>query len=308
MTGKGSPGNVADAPASQTDKAITLEEIRAASTTEKVNSLVNKISARFPKLKVTLTGTSIAAKQWYLVSLLSTEGLLHESQCAKVVEGNTDLQSQLAAIGLTAHQAQQGAAEAVALAREANRTAAAVQQEIAELKSQVQKLSGLLHQEAAAKEVTQDAPKQQQLADQAIWFDHNLPESELQGDPETQRSKVLAALQQRGLPENVTSNIISVSPLRKKEGASSPAPIVLKCRSLADKVALLRAAREASSPQQGLQLTARLTPWQQEQRKRLLPLLKKLKSEDVVARFFNGHVLQKRVGREWVNVDVSSVA
>ena len=221
------------------------------------------------------------------MSLLSTEGLLHESQCAKVVEGNTDLQSQLAAIGLTAHQAQQGAAEAVALAREANRTAAAVQQEIAELKSQV---------------------KQQQLADQAIWFDHNLPESELQGDPETQRSKVLAALQQRGLPENVTSNIISVSPLRKKEGASSPAPIVLKCRSLADKVALLRAAREASSPQQGLQLTARLTPWQQEQRKRLLPLLKKLKSEDVVARFFNGHVLQKRVGREWVNVDVSSVA
>jgi len=100
----------------------------------------------------------------------------------------------------------------------------------------------------------------------------------------------------------VANCIHSALVLRKREGSDSPPPIVLKCSSLQDKIGLLRAARESSSPQQNLQITARLTQWQQEQRKAQLPTLRALKEKGVAARFFSGHVLQKKVGGAWVSV------
>ena len=204
---------------------------------------------------------------------------------------------------MSVHDAQQAAAEAVALAREAQATAGGVQEELASLRQEVLSLKTLMQgQQERHKEEAQDVPRQQELASQAIWFNPDVSEEGLGETSIAQLAAVREALRGRGMPAAITETIHSVLVLRKKEGATSPAPIVLKCSSLADKVELLRAARRISSADQSLQVVPRLTPWQQKQRKALLPTLRVLKEQGAVVRFFNGHILQRKVEGSWVAV------
>ena len=60
--------------------------------------------------------------------------------------------------------------------------------------------------------------------------------------------------------------------------------------------------------EQGLQLAARLTRWQQERKKALMPQLQRLKEQGAEVRLYRGHVLQKKEGSKWVDVPLVAAA
>jgi hypothetical protein len=217
------------------------------------------------------------------------------------VQENPQLQDQLEAVQLAAHNAQQVAAAAIAEAEAAKAMAAAVEGEVAALRSQVQELVGTVRAMQQHNEETADAAAQQAIQDQVIWFGHSMEDGELAQTGAALRDSVCAALEAAGLPEAVVASVREVSVLPAR-GGDRRAPVVLRCASVPAKVALLQAARRAGTPERGLQMAARLTRWQQARKKELLPELLKLKGESVEARFMRGHVLQKKVGGKWVDV------
>ena len=277
------------------DGPITLAAILSATTSAALDDLAKKIGTKFD----TKTNT-IPLKQNFMVRFAAEHDMLHESLCAKLVEESPQLQAELTELKNQLHKAQQGIAEAVVVAREAQATADGLQGQVGSLLQMVQELQGTVRGLQEQKQEAGDAPLQQQLADQAIWFASDIPESELQVDSAEQLAAVRLALRRNGIASAVTDTIQAVTVLRKPPGSDKPAPIVLRCQSVADKVGLLRAARAAGTAERGLQVTARLTRWQQEQRKKLSPRLRQLKEQGVEARFYNGHVLQQKLDGRWL--------
>lgn len=283
--------------------AITIPAIFAASTSTSLDELAKKIGAKFDSKTTTIT-----LKQHFLVRFASEHDMLHESLCAKLVDESPQLQDELKELKNQLHRAQQGIAEAVVVAREAQATADGMQGQMGSLLQMVQELQGTVRGLQDQKQEAGDTPLQQQLADQAIWFACDVAESELQGDSAEQLAAVCQALRSHGIASAVTDTIQAVTVLRKQPGSDKPAPIVLKCQCVADKVGLLRAARAAGTAERGLQVTARLTRWQQEQRKKLSPRLRELKEQGVEARFYNGHVLQQKLDGRWLAAPLGAAA
>lgn len=293
------------APAgSQTEApgTLTLDAICSATSGSTLEKFAKVIGAKFP---TNMTG--IEARRGFLIKEAHTTGMLHESQCAKVVQANPELQDKLLAVQLAAQDAQRVAAVAAAKAEEAStaataaqEAAAAAREENAALRLQVVELKRVVEEAA-------DAPAQKAIEGEAIWFGHSLGDGELQQGREELRGTVCAALRQAGLPEETVASVKEVFALPAR-GGDRKAPVVLRCASLPAKVAMLQAARKAGKPERGLQLAARLTRWQQERKKALLPQLQQLKSQGAEVRLHRGHVLQKKEGSKWVDVPLAAAA
>jgi hypothetical protein len=291
-----SPSTAPQGSQAEVPGTVTLDAICAAANGPALDKLAKMIGVTFP---TNMTG--IEAKRGYLVKHAHTSCMLHESQCAKVVQENPELQDKVLALQLAVQDAQRVAAaaaatadEAAAAAAAAQETAAAVREENVALRVQVAKLNNMMEEAA-------DAPAQKVLEGEAIWFGHTLGEGELQQGGDELRNTVCAALLAAGLPEGEVAAVREVTVLPSR-GGDKRAPVVLRCTSAAAKGALLRAARAAGKPGAGLQMAARLTRWQQMRKKELLPLLHQLKSNGAAVRFTRGHVLQKQVEGRWVDV------
>ena len=281
---------------------ITLDEICSATSVSALDKLAKVIGVKFPP-----TITTVEGKRGFLIKQAHTSCTLHESQCARAVQESPELQSKLLAVQLAVQDAQRVAAVAAAQAQEASTAAAAaqvaataVQEENVALRLQVARLNNMMKEAA-------DASAQKALEGEAIWFGHNLGEGELQQGGEELRHTVCAALQEAGLPEEAVTSVREVVVLPAR-GGDRRAPLVLRCASLPAKVALLQAARKASTPERGLQMAARLTRWQQERRKALLPQLQQLKAQGAEVRLHRGHALQKKEGGKWVDVPLAIAA
>lgn len=283
-------------------RAITLGDILAAKSSAELDKLAKVIGVNFP---ASMSG--LPAKKMHLVEQAHAKCMLHESQCAKVVEENPQMQDQLEAVKLAVHNAQQVAAVAAAEAGAAKAAAAAAQEDVAVLREQVQELLGTVRSMQQQSEEATDAAAQQAIQDQTIWFGHSLEDGELMQSGDELRASVCTALRAAGLPEVAIAGVKDVSVLPAR-GGDRRAPVVLRCASVPAKVALLQAARRAGTPERGLQMASRLTRWQQARKKALLPQLLQLKSEHVEVRFTRGHVLQKKVGGKWVDVPLAAAA
>ena len=228
--------------------------------------------------------------------------------CRTTLRCGASLRSELAAVKLAAHEAQQNAAAAAALAQEAMRAAqdtagsvSALQVEVRQLQA---KLDTILQQQTAVSKEAADAPLQQQLEPQAICFNLAVAGGEVQGGPAEQLAAVRSALQSAHIPSHVTDTIVSVQVLRKHSPSDEHSPIVLRCSSLTEKIALLRAVRDANGTHGGqLRVFARLTRLQQERRKGMQQARQALTDSGVKTRFFKGYILQRLTGNNrWEEV------
>jgi len=147
-------------PAAAIGETISLTAIMACTSNDELKALGDKIKLKYP-----VGVNTVATRQMLLIREAQSRGLLYESQCAQVVEKNPELQSELRQVQLAVHDAQQAAAEAVGMAKEAKVTAAGLQEEVAGLVREVQLLKSLVQgQQERQKEEALDAPKQQELA------------------------------------------------------------------------------------------------------------------------------------------------
>lgn len=276
-------------------RAISIDRIMSAKTGD-VSELAKELKLTFPT-----TVSTLEQKKLFLIKEGHAMCMLHESQCAKVVQEHPQLQDELQAVKMAVHEAQRAAAEAASDAQAAKAAASAAQEDTATLRRQVADLSNKVQNLLLQSEEVADAAAQQALADQAIWFGHTLDDGELRQGGSALRESVCAELLEAGVSQDVVAGVLEVSVLPARGGDRRP-PVVLQCASVPAKAALLRAAREAGSPERGLQMAARLTRWQQARKKALLPKLRELKGQGEVVRFARGHVLQKKVDGGWVDV------
>lgn len=290
------------APDIAAGRTIKLADIISANTSKLVDEVAAKLGVKFGAI------TDLAKKRLHLLDQAVAKDLLHESQCAKVVQDNPEMRSELAAVKLAAHEAQQNAAAAAALAQEAMRAAqdtagsvSALQVEVRQLQA---KLDTILQQQTAVSKEAADAPLQQQLEPQAICFNLAVAGGEVQGGPAEQLAAVRSALQSAHIPSHVTDTIVSVQVLRKHSPSDEHSPIVLRCSSLTEKIALLRAVRDANGTHGGqLRVFARLTRLQQERRKGMQQARQALTDSGVKTRFFKGYILQRLTGNNrWEEV------
>lgn len=283
---------------------ITLAAIMAAKTAPALEKLAKVLSETIPS-----SVSGLDPKRAWLINKAMEKGLLHESQCAKVVQESPELQDKLLALQMEIQDARRVAAEAAANAEQALAGAAAAQEDNAILRAQVKELAVAVHGMTQRQEEAADAAEQQRIETQAIWFNHTLEDGELaQGQGgEGLCGAVRAALRKEGVSEEAVSSVTEVFVLPAR-GADKRAPVVLRCTSLQSKLTLLRAARGAGTPDRGLQMAARLTKWQQARKKALLPQLQQLKADGATVRFFRGHILQKKVGVSWVEVPLAHTA
>ncbi|KAL4430772.1 hypothetical protein ABPG75_006028 [Micractinium tetrahymenae] len=137
-------------------------------------------------------------------------------------------------------------------------------------------------------EEARDASEQQKMeAEAAVFAAPGLAEMESQRCDEA----ALLATARSLAPPGFDASQINGAFLLRKPSNDKPAPLVIRCASLAAKVALLRAARAAGGD---LRVAARLTRWQQQQRAAFKPQLEQLKAEGTTVRFWRGHILQRQ--------------
>lgn len=281
-------------------QSITLGDIRACKTPTALEKLATEVG-------LTIKGAGTLGEKKQLLSEMAADaGKLHESLCAKVVAEDETLRARVEAIEMQIGELQKDVVASLQQAREAAATAARAEEAATAARQAAEAARAAAVALQAQQEEAADAPRQEALAGQAIWFNSSC--GELPGGAEEQREAVCAALREAGLPEAAAARVLKVRVLGAK-GKDRGAPIVLHCASLSDKIELLRAARAAGKDgKDGPALAASLTPWQQARRRALQPQRAALTAQGLEARFYQGHRLQQRADRRspWVDVPLSS--
>lgn len=215
----------------------------------------------------------------------------------------------------TAEAEQQAATEAgLQAARLAalEKDVAAVQGGVAAVGAQMGELvAALQEQTAAAAAQRAEAKRQQQLqaeeekavelGSQLILFPDASHEDK-RNDPAALKALGQGVAEQLGVD---ASSITSAFLLKPK--GNKPAPLVMRCSSVAAKRELLR----ARSKQQGgerVRLAPRLTPWQQQQKAASLQQFREMRSKGEEVTFYCGWRLQRREGGQWVDVPAAAAA
>ena len=300
---------------------ITLDEVRAAGTTAKLNALVAKLKEASPGLKVEFpaTMTNNGLKQWHMIQTAMEHGLLHDHVCKQLVDKSPQLQDELTALRSNVLEAQRVAAAAAADAAAAAANAATALEELHTLRAaltQVHTLRAELNELKAStkgvehlKEEAADAAAAKMVETDAICFNFEFAKDlGVAGDAAVVQhtgsalfASACTELREAGVSEDAIGGLLSVRALRPQEGKSTP--IVLTCKNVPSKVALLRAVRIARAAtddnRKGLQVAARLTRVQQKQRQTSLVRMKEVEGE---ARLWGGYKLQRKDDGKWVDV------
>lgn len=272
---------------------ISLEAIMAAEDGEALKPIAKR-------LKVTLKSTDkLSERKYTLIARARELKCLHEQICAEQVAANEEQAAVVAGIEagrLSALEQELAAArtEVAAARAETAQTAASV----AALQSQLSALQRQLAQRA-------DEHSAQEIEADVVGFNTSSALEALRGDEAGLLDAARSVVKEQ-LPDIDPTTIVSATLLKPKNG--QPAPLVMRCSSVAAKRALLRARSRQPASEGHLRLAPRLTPWQQKQKAAARAQFVQLREQGVPVTYHCGWRLQRKDGGRWVDVPVAAAA
>jgi cytoplasmic iron level regulating protein YaaA (DUF328/UPF0246 family) len=220
-----------------------------------------------------------------LAEVAAEKGLLPEAE-AKISDRLAALEQQIAAVT----KAATAAADAVEVVKKESAVG------MARLEAKMDSLQQKVAEQLAEQ---QDVPAQQALANQGVCWTGVQDSAAVKEGGEA----LLATLRSAFAAHDIDASCItSARPMLSAKHSDKPTPIIFECQDADAKQALLRAVREKGVKH--LQVSARLTRWQQQRRAAFKSVVTELKEKREAFRFYKGHVLQRLQAGKWADVPV----
>jgi hypothetical protein len=272
---------------------FTLTAILAATTAQALQAFADRLDLKFA------TGARVGEKQSAIIATAVERKCLYETLC----KAQVDQDRQQTAAVTELYDSRLAAMET---------DVAAVQDSLTALREQLCELTAVVKQQTETAAAQQAVARRQQqlqaeeekaaeLGNQLILF----PTASLE-EMRTDPAALLAEGQRVAAQLGVATNSVTSAFLLKPKG-TQPAPLVMRCSSVAAKRELLR-ARSQQQGSERVRLAPRLTPWQQQQKAASLQQYRAMRNRGEEVTFHCGWRLQCRHGGQWVDVPVAAAA